>query len=317
MPEEHTHAKLPDAVSYMPRIIAALRDMDGIAKAAAVKDWIVSTMSDNGEAINDMVLDSGVPKFQNDIQWARMYLVNGKLLEPMAIAGRGVWMLTPAGLNAPIDSESMSTVYFLTSKKGRKAASESEVAPNDDDQQQSLPGTESWEYQLKKLLIIMPDKGFERLCAAIMTKNGLHATKVTGQSDDKGIDGEGFLGFDPLGLVSIRVAWQCKRYKDGTVGSEIVRNFRGSLDQSTNHGVIFTTSTYTASAMQEANQPGKKPIRLVDLSDLISQIFQLKLGISAEPPHTVDGEYFAKFLVPMTDQKSGTLAFTSIPLSAA
>lgn len=311
MSNANIHQKFPDAVAYMPRIIIALRDMDGVGKAAAVKEWIVATMTENKELINETVLDSGVPKYQNDIQWARMFLVNAKMLEPMAISGRGVWKLTPPGLSTAVDADTMAKVYALATKRAKKAATDTQAAPSDDDLQLGLPGLDSWEHQLKGLLTTMPHQGFERLCAEIMTKNGLHATKVTGQSGDKGIDGEGLLAFDTLELVSIRVAWQCKRFNEGTVGSDSVRNFRGSLDHATDHGVIFTTSTFTTSALHEATQAGKKAIRLVDLSGLIDQIFKLKLGISLVPPHAVDKQYFGKFLAPMTDLKTGVLKFAT------
>jgi restriction system protein len=309
------HSHVPDAVGYMARILLALRGMDGSGKAAAVRDWIVATMSENNEVINETPLDSGVPKYQNDIQWARMFLVNAHLLEPMATSGRGNWILTPLGWKTPIDADTMAQFFMQSAKKGKKAESTAQEAPSEDDQQLGLPGMLTWDHRLKCLLTTMPHQGFERLCAEIMTKNGLHATKVTGQSGDKGIDGEGLLSFDKLELVSIRVAWQCKRFKDGTVGSDAVRNFRGSLDHSTDHGIIFTTSSFTTSAMQEASQPGKKPIRLVDLSALIDQIFKLKLGLSTELPHTLDMDCFGKFLTQEVNQNMAGLDFT--PMTSA
>lgn len=304
---KHTH--VPEAMGYMARIVLALRDMDGSGKAAAVKEWIIATMSENKEVINETLLDSGVPKYQNDIQWARMFLVNAKLLEPMVTSGRGVWILTRLGWNIPLDADTMTQCFLQSAKKGKKSESTTQEAPSEDDQQLGLPGMLTWDHRLKGLLATMPHQGFERLCAEIMTKNGLHATKVTGQSGDKGIDGEGLLSFDKLELVSIRVAWQCKRFKDGTVGSDAVRNFRGSLDHSTDHGIIFTTSSFTTSAIQEASQPGKKPIRLVDLGVLIDQIFKLKLGLSAELPYALDMDYFGKFLTQEVNQNLGCLEF--------
>ena len=56
MVSEKIPQKLPDALAYMPRVILSLRDMDGMGKAAAVKDWIVATMSDNKEPINETCL---------------------------------------------------------------------------------------------------------------------------------------------------------------------------------------------------------------------------------------------------------------------
>jgi restriction system protein len=290
--------KIPESVGYIAKIVLALRAMSGVAKAAAVKNSIVETMTANKEPINEATLKTGVPKFQNDIQWARMYLVNAGLIEPVNIAGHGVWKLTKQGWSTPLDWESVKRIYFQTNKKGKKIAPDDQEAPKDEAQQHDLPGMDSWELQLKKILTTMPDKGFERLCAEIMTKNGLYATKVTGQSGDKGIDGEGFLAIDKAALVSIRVAWQCKRYLDGKVPSKAVRDFRGALDQDTAHGIIFTTSTFTTDAEQESSQPGKKPIRLVNLEALVELLRDLKLGVQPVTTHAVDKTYFDDFLKP-------------------
>ena len=302
MNQEIDLKKMPEAAGYIARIVMALRDMDGIARAAAVKEAIVATMTGNQEPINETPLKTGAPKYQNDMQWARMYLVNAGMLEPVSVAGHGIWKLTEAGWATSLDAEAIKKIY-----KGQGAVSDDQPAPTDDDQQQELPGLDSWESQLRKILKTMPDKGFERLCAAVMTKNGLHATKVTGQTGDKGIDGEGLLSFDGLGLVSIRVAWQCKRFKDGTVGSQAVRDFRGSLDLSTNHGIIFTTSTFTADAVQEASQPAKKPIRLVALNDLIGMLWALRLGVTESAPHAVVSSFFEEYLHPAGDSASGSI----------
>jgi len=118
---------------------------------------------------------------------------------------------------------------------------------------------------------------------------------VTGKSGDKGIDGMGLMYLDEAGLVSIRVAWQCKRYTSGTVGSMEVRNFRGSLDHKTDHGIVFTTSTFTAEAMKESVALGKTPIRLVPLDQLIEMLKNLKLGVGPAPEHTVDASFFDQY----------------------
>ena len=288
----------PESVAYIPRVIAALRSMEGVAKASAVKDAIVTTMTEQKLPINEVMLASGVVKYQNDIQWARMFLVNAGMLEPSDPKSRGIWKLTPQGWQTPLDPAAVLAIYAQSAKKSKKAASDTQTAPSDEGTQQDLPGLKSWESEVKKLLQTMPDKGFERLCAEIMTRNGLHATKVTGQSNDKGIDGEGLLAFDDLELVSIRVAWQCKRFKDGKVGSVDVRNFRGSLDMSTEHGIIFTTSAFTAEAINEASQPAKKTIKLVDLDGLISKLDKLKLGILEGTSRAVDAAFFGPYLNP-------------------
>jgi restriction system protein len=289
----------PGPVDYIPRVVSALRDMDGVAKASAVRDAIVTSMTEHGEPFNQTILSTGAIKYQNDIAWARMYLVNAGMLEPVNVSGHGIWKLTQAGWAMPLDVQTAIQIYNQPTGKAGIASTDTQDAPSDDALQQDLPGTDSWEHQLKKILKSLPPEGFERLCAAIMTANGLHATKVNGHSGDKGIDGEGLLSFDKAGLVSIRVAWQCKRFKDGSVGSDAVRNFRGSLDHATAHGIIFTTSAFTPEAVQEAAQPSKQPIKLVHLGDLIGLLQQFKLGVSALPANAVDVPFFDEYLHPV------------------
>jgi restriction system protein len=289
----------PGPVEYIPRVVAALREMDGVAKASAVRDAIVASMTEHGAPFNETILNTGAVKYQNDIAWARMYLVNAGKLEPAKVSGHGIWKLTRAGWSMPLDLQTAAHIYNRPTGKTGIASTDTLDAPSGDELQQDLPGTDSWEHQLKKILRSLPPEGFERLCAAIMTANGLHATKVNGHSGDKGIDGEGLLSFDKGGLVSIRVAWQCKRFKDESVGSDAVRNFRGSLDHATAHGIIFTTSSFTPAAVQEATQPSKQPIKLVDLGEIIAMLQQFELGVSALPVSTVDFPFFDEYLNPV------------------
>ena len=126
--------KLPEVVSFIPRILATLRDMNGVAKAGAVKAAVVQAMSEAGEAMNDQMLASGVPKYQNDIYWARMYLVNAGLLEPAKTAGHGTWKLTTQGWESPLDMATAAAIYFQTASKGSKNKDEADMpAPSGDD----------------------------------------------------------------------------------------------------------------------------------------------------------------------------------------
>ncbi|MCX7257503.1 MAG: restriction endonuclease [Polaromonas sp.] len=280
------------AASFVPRIIHVLRGMRGVAKAAAVREAIVAEMIKNKEPINEALLSTGEPKYQNDIRWARMLLVNKGLLEPTEVAGRGSWKLTPSGWTASLQAATLP-------KPGMEKLPQVETQEALDmlDSQQVLPGLESVELQLASILRTMPDKGFERLCAEIMIKNGLHSTLVTGKSGDKGIDGMGLLAHDAAGLITIPVAWQCKRYADGKVSAGEVRNFRGALDRDT-MGVIFTTSTFTADAMSAANEPGKRPIKLINLERLVELILEFKLGVREVIRQEIDPVFFEQFTHP-------------------
>jgi len=300
--KDNSLGKLPDSTSYIKPIVEALRALNGVAKAAAVKQWIAESMTAKDLVVPDTILASGAQKFSNDIQWARMYLVNADILEPVAIAGYGNWKLTPKGWDTALDAASVKAIYKASAPKGSSGNSDVQDAPSEDARQIELAGMESWQSTLKKILTKMPDKGFERLCAFIMTQNGLLATKVTGQSGDGGVDGEGMLAFDALSLIKTPVAWQCKRFEDNKVSSSKVRDFRGAVEGRAKYGLIFTTSSFTPSAELEACRPGATPIELIGLERLIELMQKNVIGV--EPvsgdarAYRVDEGFFAEYLHP-------------------
>ncbi len=298
----YSQKKYPESIRYIPMIVEALKSMSGVAKASAVKQWIAESLLASNQKIPETVLAGGALKFANDIQWARMYLVNAKILEPMESAGYGTWKLTPEGWIATIDQEGARKIYEATSPKGKTQNSDVQEAPPEESQQVELDGMGSWESTLKKILTSMPPTGFERLCAFIMTKNGLEATVVTGKSGDGGVDGEGMLAFDDLSLIKTPVAWQCKRFNGNNVSSGDVRNFRGSIEGRAKYGLIFATSSFTPSAEIEARRPGATPIELVGLERLIELMGKHEIGVKQismqMPSHEVKQDFFDEYLKP-------------------
>lgn len=294
-------------ISYIRMVIEALREMDGSGKAAAVKGWIADRFTSSGQDLPDTVLASGASKFTNDIQWARMYLVNAGILEPMEISGRGIWKLTPKGWEMPLDQQTAQQIYDTSTKK---AASDIQLAPEDDDKQEELPATKSWITELVKLLPGLPAEGFERLCANIMAKSGVEAY-VTGRTGDGGVDGEGFLPVGGFNLVRMRVAWQCKCYKDGNIQVSAIRDFRGAIAGRADFGIFFTTSAYTTGAISEAKRPGVAPIQLVDLRSLIELLGGQKIGVVPNLENTtellVDANFFEEYKNPKGKTSSGQL----------
>ena len=290
--------KLPDSSNYIPMIVSALKEMSGVAKAAAVKDWIADSLIAQGKAIPEAVLASGGSKFANDIQWARMYLVNAGLIEPMEKAGYGNWKLTPSGWVTSLGSDEIEKMYEKTMGKAEPQEAESIDAPTEDQLQPETEVQHSWETVLKSLLTKMPDKGFERLCAYLMTSNGLIATKVTGQTADGGIDGEGMLAFDDLALIKTPVAWQCKRFEANKVPSKAVRDFRGAIEGRAKYGLIFTTSSFTEEAKKEAQRPGAIPIELVGLDRLVLLMRDRRIGLREISTYEVIQEFFDEYLHP-------------------
>lgn len=293
---------LLDSSRYIPLIIQVLQSVNGFAKASSVKQLIADHLTENGQAIPETILSSGVQKFANDIQWARMYLVNAGLLEPMKTAGYGNWKLTDAGWQASLNEAGVKAILDATTQKDKIQATDTQDAPSEAPLQGTLAGTESWQSTLKAILTKMPDKGFERLCARIMTNNGLIATKVTGQTGDGGVDGEGLLPIDKFGLIKAPVAWQCKRFDGNNVGSKHIRDFRGAIEGRAKYGLVFTTSSFTPSAEGEALRPGATPIELVGLEQLIELMGSAAIGIEKNSDeigdYQVKTSFFEEYLHP-------------------
>ena len=103
-------------IEYIPMVVQALRQMDGSSKASAVKEWIADRITASGKDLPDTMLASGASKFANDIQWARMYLVNAGILETVEKAGRGTWKLTPQGWELPLNNNTGQQIYEASTK---------------------------------------------------------------------------------------------------------------------------------------------------------------------------------------------------------
>ncbi|WP_206528489.1 restriction endonuclease, partial [Mesorhizobium sp. M7A.F.Ca.CA.002.05.1.1] len=118
------------------------------------------------------------------------------------------------------------------------------------------------------ILLALDPAAFERLCQRILREAGFIKVEVTGRSGDGGIDGTGVLR---VNLLSFHVLFQCKRWK-GSVGSGVVRDFRGAMVGRADKGLVITTGTFTADARREAVRDGAPAIDLIDgdgLCDLL------------------------------------------------
>ena len=72
--------------------------------------------------------------------------------------------------------------------------------------------------------------------------------------------------------------FQCKRWK-GSVGANVVRDFRGAMVGRADKGLIITTGTFTADARREATRDGAPAIDLVDGEAICGLLKELNLGV--------------------------------------
>lgn len=131
---------------------------------------------------------------------------------------------------------------------------------------------------LKQLKELSPS-AFEEFSKKLMTAYGFKKMEVTKKSRDGGIDGFGEL---KIGLASMKVAFECKRWSRNTVGRPQVSQFRGSIQGIYQQGIYFTTSSFTKEAKDSSFQAGAVPIILLDGNSIIDLMMEKHFGVDVE-----------------------------------
>lgn len=148
-----------------------------------------------------------------------------------------------------------------------------------------------WRVKLHKVLTEMNPYAFERLTQRLLRECGFDDVKVTKKSGDGGIDGTGKLKIN--GIISFNIAFQFKRYQ-GTVGAPDIRDFRGSLTTNIEKGVFITTGLFSKQAIEEASNPGKQQIDLIDGEEFITKLAEFGIGVKEIKDYEIDEDYFQK-----------------------
>lgn len=120
---------------------------------------------------------------------------------------------------------------------------------------------------------------FEEFAKKLMIAYGFKKMEVTKKSRDGGIDGFGEL---KIGLASMKVAFECKRWTKNTVGRPLISQFRGDIQGKYQQGIYFTTSTFTKEAEESSFQVGAVPIILFDGKSIVDLMIEKHFGIEVE-----------------------------------
>jgi restriction system protein len=264
---------LPKDADLFKPTLEVLARLDGSGIVTEINEKIISLINPSQEQLDITYPKSGQPILLDRMSWARYFLkVAGLIDNPK----RGVWVLTEYGRScaAKTDAELKEIVY--TAYKKSLAAKKSDQAPDDTADDQGV-GDEviGWSEQLLQRVQGIDATAFERLSQRLLRESGFTRVEVTGKTGDGGIDGVGVLR---VNLISFHVLFQCKRWK-GSVGSDVVRNFRGAMQGRADKGLIITTGTFTADARKEAARDGAPAIDLIDGETLCGLMKDLGLGV--------------------------------------
>jgi restriction system protein len=83
----------PKFVQYFSPVIDALKELGGSGRPAEVRDVIAKNL-DIPEQERTELMHGGAPRFDNQVAWARFYLVKAGILDS---SKRGVWSLSDKG----------------------------------------------------------------------------------------------------------------------------------------------------------------------------------------------------------------------------
>jgi len=110
--KRNNHRKIAECVKWMNPILTALKELGGSGTPKEVIEKIAKNEKVPDE-VKEVTLKNGSSKFENQVAWARQYLVYGGLIDG---SKRGVWTLTPSGKKTT-----------LTEEEARKIRSENDI----------------------------------------------------------------------------------------------------------------------------------------------------------------------------------------------
>ena len=298
---------------FMNPLLDAMREKGGQARPREIYDAIAQNLNLSEEE-RTVTNKNGYPRFENEIAWARSYLVKTGYLDSPA---HGVWRLTDKGKEAHLDGPDIDLIWqrvmemnALAKVKtatdmqvtaGAVPGSETPMTQQEDEGGEVIapsPQTSPYSAHRPSLIALigsMTPAGFEDFCSELLARVGVEDVQTTRHSKDGGIDGTGRLRINEF--VSEPIAFQAKKF-DGSgrkVSSEDIQRFRGAIGGHIAKGIFFTTTTFSEDARREARSPEKLEIELVDLDRILEICENYEIGLTEQKILVTDPSFFERF----------------------
>jgi len=138
----------------------------------------------------------------------------------------------------------------------------------------------NWEVkkQLLETLHSMHPSKFEELIGEVLRNLNFENVQITGKTGDGGIDVTGELVV--AGIIRNSVCVQVKRWRNNVQRGSI-SELRGSL-RPHQTGLFITTSDFSRQAVEEATDPYKAPISLMNGNELVDLLCEFGIGVISE-----------------------------------
>lgn len=285
---------VPTYLDLIIPVYEALLELGGLGTNNEIVDQIIKDLKLPDEAVDESHLgNENQTELEYQCAWARTYLKNYNIITNSA---RSVWAIKPE-YTSKTELNPKEIVAFVHKRNKKKRDDKNNSVDNiiddisDNDEIEYPDEVKPWKQRLSDVLQNMDPYGFERLSQRVLRECGFTQVEVTKKSGDGGIDGTGKLRIN--GIFSFNVAFQCKRYK-GQVSASDIRDFRGSLTTDIEKGVLITTGTFSKAAKEEASNPGKQQIDLIDGEEFMNKIAEYGIGVRPVTTYEIDEDFFAK-----------------------
>ncbi|MBL7791779.1 MAG: restriction endonuclease [Saprospiraceae bacterium] len=284
---------------WLGPILDALRELGGSAKPREITQFIGEKHNLPDEVLTARYEKSGVLKFQNQLAWARQYLVWEELLES---SKHGVWTLSKKGWSTTLTEEQGHDIFlkwvkiFQDLRDGKNSETidieadkviEIQEGNEPDNSNNTLKPT------LLEVLQKLSPTGFEHLCGRLLREYDFENIEITQRSHDGGIDGYATLKLNPF--VNLSVFFQCKRYQ-GTVPTEKVQAFIGVMEtnkRSVEKGLLITTGSFAKAAVEIEKSNIK--LELIDGDKLVEMFEKIGLGVTSKVIYEPDLSFFEQY----------------------
>lgn len=300
--------KIPDFQTIMLPMLQLL--VDGNSKTLnEVMQALTQHFKLTSEHLKIKVPSGQMGLFRNRVGWTRSYLKKAGLIK---YPERGVYQITEEGKKFLATNPSKlrmkqlekfpkykewRTTFNGTNTKQKEITNTQEQTP---EEVLAATVTELKNELATELLDKLKENSFqyfENFVIQLLQKMGYgdfreEASQHTGKTGDDGIDG--IISQDRLGLENVYI--QAKRFTNNSVGSPEIRNFIGSLAlQGVNKGVFLTTSRFSSSAIQTAQDSKQQKIVLIDGKELTELAIEYNLGVQVADTiqiKKIDLDYF-------------------------
>jgi restriction system protein len=284
-------ARRAEFIKWFNPVLVALKELGGSGRPKEVIDKIA-----RNEMVSDKILEetmkNGSLKFDNQVRWARQYLMWEGLIDN---SKKGVWALTPLGQKTVLNVDAAHEIFLKRVAIYQKLSKEKPKEETKENIEKIIENPNVIEnMDLLDILKSINPIGFEHLCKRLLREHGFENVEVTQSSRDDGIDGYGTLELNPF--FSMKICFQCKRYKK-TVSRAQVGDFRNAVMGRAEKGIIITTGTFSEDAKREASRDGVIPIELIDGTKLVELFEEVELGVKSKTIFEVDYNFFEEYYV--------------------